>query len=180
MTVELTKLFTLSPLQPTYEIPADDNAMAARAFINLRNVHLLAFGGSGQTKPSLKTLADENWVYFSSTSAAPADEDTAQLVNWERSALIETALQVKNVPQGRQFLLKFQLSALGEHGCVRVAIDRAVQETHRIHQDEQSTLSLLLPVLPENNWVYIDVKHIRQSDGEASALRFRSVSCFLV
>lgn len=178
---EPERLFTLTPLNPVYETPpSDDGKLHARAFVNFRNVHLLAFGGSGSTMPSLKTLSAENWIYFSSTSAAPADEDDTKIQNWERSSLMEISLQVINAQVGRQLLLRVHLMSLGENGRVRVAIDRVVQNVYDILNNENTTISLLLPDPPERQWIYVDVKHIRRDNGEASALRVKEVAGFLV
>ena len=178
---ELVPLFTLTPLNPVHEDdPPPVGTLHARAFVNFRNAHLLAFGGSGQTIPSLKTLSDENWIYFSSTSAAPADEDDEMIQNWERSSLMEISLQVINAEPGRQILLRVSLTALGAHGRVRVAIDRKVVQTARIPQNENATISHVLPIPPEREWVYCDIKHIREENGDASALKVQEIAGFLV
>jgi len=175
------QIFTLTPLAPVHEDdPPPDGGLHARAFVNFRNAHLLAFGGSGHTIPSLKTLSDENWVYFSSTSAAPATEDTDTIQNWERSPLIEVSLQVINAEPGRQILLRVQVMGLGPNGRVRVALGRKVLQTMQVPENEQTTISHALPIPPEREWVYYDIKHIRQEDGEASALKVTEIAGFLI
>lgn len=175
------RLFTLTPLNPVHEDdPPANGALHARAFVNFRNAHLLAFGGAGATVPSLKTLAAENWIYYSSTSAAPADEDDDAIQNWERSPLVEISLQVINAEPGRQILLRVQVMGLGPHGRVRVAVGRRVVQTMSIPENEQTTISHVLPIPAEREWVYYDIKHIRQENGEASALKVQEIADFLV
>lgn len=174
------RLFTLTPAMPTHEIEVpEDDVPYSRAFVNFRNIHLLAFGGSKETTPSLNVLAKENWMYFSSTGAAAADEDDEMIQNWEHSPLIEIMLQVMNTEPVRQVLLRVRLVALGPNGRVRVAMGRRVTGDYNIPENEDTTLSLLLPVPADREWTYIDIKHIRQDNGDASALKVYEIAGFL-
>lgn len=177
---EPVKLFTLSPMTPVHDpAPPDDHSPYARAFVNFRNIQILAFGGAGKTKPSLHRLSLENWIYFSSSRAAPPEEDTASLQNWETSALIEIAIQVFNLPAEQQLLLRLDLNALGSHGRVRVGLAHQVLATHHVGQHADNIVNVLLPISPKHEWLYVDFKHIQTDDHQASALRFNKVEGFL-
>jgi hypothetical protein len=174
-------LFTLSPNAPVYELDSTEGAASvARAFVNFRNVHMLAFGGAGATVPSLPNLSAQNWVYFSSTSAAPPDEDGKELAQWERSSLIEVSAQILQPIDARQILLKIQMTALGPHGRVRVAAKRQVVQTCDIPEGQDYSLAVLLPAQSARDWLYVDIKHIQSDEGKASALRVSEIAGFLV
>lgn len=170
-------LFTLSPTAPLYNAPAEDE-ISVRAFVNFRNVHLLAFGGAGSTHPALAQLAAQNRVYFSSSSAAPMSEDSDQIENWERSSLIEISTLLGQSQMPRRILLKVHLHALDSGGRVRVAINRRIQETCPIPQGPDFMLPILIP--PPQDWVYVDIKHIQTDDGKAAALLVGEIQGFLV
>lgn len=173
-------LFTLTPQQPEFSRdPGEAGAPGVTAFVNFWNMAALAWGGAGDTRPTLETQLDEGWVYMSGGTAAPYDEDADEICNRERSQIVEIAFQGINVHGRSKFLIGVSLHALGEHALVRLALNRRILRTEHL-QAGDNTLWELVDGPGDRAWVYLDLKHVKMPDGRASAYAFKSATGYLL
>jgi hypothetical protein len=177
----LEPLFALSPKQPSNVRPREeDDVPHITAFVNFLNITALAWGGAGGTTPTLATQLDEGWVYMSGSAAAPYHEDIDGVIcNRERSQIVEIGIQGINVDERNKFLLVIELHALGENAMVRLAVSRKILRTEHLRPGD-NTISVLIDCPYDRAWVYLDIKHVKTSDGKASAFGFKGVMGYLL
>lgn len=178
----LSPVFSLTPKQPSFATAEDKEVSTPqiKAFVNFWNIAALAWGGAGNTKPTLESQLNEDWVYMSGSSAAPYDEDADGLIqNRERSQIIEIGIQGTNVSERNKLLLVTDVHALGENSVVHLAISRSILRTEHLILGDNS-LSVLIDIPYDQAWLYLDIKHIQTQDGKASAFSFKKVTGYLL
>jgi len=180
--MNLEPIFMLSPKQPSYASPEQEEEAAPRvtAFVNFWNIAALAWGGSGGTTPTLATQLNEDWVYMSGSAAAPYDEDVDGVIcNRDRSQIVEVGFQSINVDERNRLLLVINLHALGENAVARLALSRSILRTEHLRPGD-NTLTVLIDYPYDRAWIYLDIKHVKTSDGKGSAFGFKRVTGYLL
>jgi hypothetical protein len=178
----LEPILTLSPQQPSFgnDVREETDTPHINAFVNFWNIAALAWGGAGNTKPTLESQLNDDWVYMSGSSAAPYDEDMDGVIhNRERSQIIEIGIQGANVNDQNKLLLVIDLHALGENAVARLALSRTILRTEHLKFGD-NPLSVLVDIPYDRAWVYLDVKHVQTPDGKASAFGFKRVTGYLL
>lgn len=180
--LSLSPILFLTPKQPSFSTTENSaiSVLHIKAFVNFWNIAALAWGGAGNTKPTLESQLNEDWVYMSGSSAAPYDEDKEDVIqNRERSQIIEIGIQCTNVSERNKILLVIDLHALGDNSVVHLAISRKIMRTEHLKLGDNS-LSVLIDIPYDQAWIYLDIKHIQTKDGKASAFGFKKITGYLL
>ncbi|HCB01059.1 MAG TPA: hypothetical protein DEP19_01640 [Anaerolineae bacterium] len=178
----LEPFFSLTPKQPSFSTTENSTISVPqiKAFVNFWNIAALAWGGAGNTKPTLESQLNDDWVYMSGGSAAPYNEDVDSVIqNRERSQIIEIGIQGINVNERNKILLMIDLHALGENSVVHLAVSRKIIKTEHLRLGDNS-LSVLIDIPYDQAWMYLDIKHIQTAEGKASAFGFKKVTGYLL